>query len=80
MATNQAQDRQKYTNELPTPPEEIHQPSSQTRERAEGVKAYIEGKYAKQKNEEKEKKEAWDKLLIQMDRMQLSAHEKELIK
>lgn len=63
-----------------TPPEQVHQPSNQTRERAEGVKAYIEGKYAKQKNEEKEKKEAWDKLLTQMDRMQLSAHEKELIK
>lgn len=44
------------------------------------MKAYIESKYAKQKNEEKEKKEAWDKLITQMDRMQLSAHEKELIK
>jgi hypothetical protein len=45
------------------------------REKAEGAKAYIERKYAKLKNEEKEKKEgkddldclnfflAWDKLL-----------------
>ena len=28
----------------------------------------------------KEKKEAWDKLMLQMDSMQLSAQEKELIK
>ena len=60
------------------------------REKAEGAKAYIERKYAKLKNEEKEKKEgniemdslvlAWDKLLKQMDKMQLTAEEKELIK
>jgi hypothetical protein len=62
-----------------------------TREKAEGAKAYIERKYAKLKNEEKEKKEgnnllnnsfllAWDKLLKQMDKMNLSPTEKELIK
>lgn len=61
------------------------------REKAEGAKAYIERKYAKLKNEEKEKKEgkiimsfycfvAWDKLLKQMDKMNLTAEEKELIK
>lgn len=44
------------------------------------MKAYIEGKYARQKNDEKEKKEAWDKLTTQMDRMNLSTQEKELIK
>lgn len=54
------------------------QPTNSTKEKAEGVKAYIESKYAKAKNEEKEKKEgmfyypttvrlifvfiAWDKL------------------
>ena len=31
--------------------------NDKTRERAEGAKAYIERKYAKLKNEEKEKKE-----------------------
>ena len=34
----------------------------------------------KMKEEETAKKEAWDKLLKQMDKMQLSATEKELIK
>ena len=33
------------------------QPTSNTRDKAEGAKAYIERKYAKLKNEEKEKKE-----------------------
>ena len=33
------------------------QPTNSTKEKAEGVKAYIESKYAKAKNEEKEKKE-----------------------
>lgn len=68
------------------------QPTNSTKEKAEGVKAYIESKYAKAKNEEKEKKEgtirplftslfiAWDKLNLQMDKMQLSETEKELIK
>lgn len=56
------------------------QPTNSTRERAEGVKQYIESKYAKQKHDDKEKKEAWDKLMLQMDRMQLSSQEKELIK
>ena len=44
------------------------------------MKAYIESKYAKQKTEEIEKKEAWDKLMIKMDQMNLSEQEKELIK
>ena len=38
------------------------QASSQTREKAESAKAYIENKYAKAKYEEKERKDAWDKL------------------
>ena len=33
------------------------QPTQQSREKAEGAKAYIERKYAKLKNEEKEKRE-----------------------
>ena len=44
------------------------------------MKAYIESKYARQKNEEIEKKEAWDKLMVKMDQMNLSDQEKELIK
>ena len=36
------------------------------------MKAYIEQKYAKQKTEETEKKEAWDKLMVKMDQMNLS--------
>ena len=65
------------------------QPTQQSREKAEGAKAYIERKNAKLKNEEKEKREgnhhsikliAWDKLLKQMDKMNLSPTEKELIK
>jgi len=35
----------------------VYQPTQVTREKAEGAKAYIERKYAKLKNEEKEKKE-----------------------
>ena len=38
------------------------QPTNSTRERAEGVKAYIENKYSRLKNEEKEKREAWEHL------------------
>ena len=56
------------------------QASSQTREKAESAKAYIENKYAKSKYEEKERKDAWDKLKHQMNQMNLSDQEKELIK
>jgi serine/threonine kinase 38 len=56
------------------------QASSQTREKAESAKAYIENKYAKAKYEEKERKDAWDKLKHQMNQMNLSEQEKELIK
>ena len=44
------------------------------------MKQYIESKYAKQKHDDREKKEAWDKLLKQMDKMNLSPTEKDLIK
>ena len=56
------------------------QPTNSTRERAEGVKAYIESKYSKMRNEEIEKKEAWDKLMVKMDQLNLSSQEKDLIK
>jgi serine/threonine kinase 38 len=54
--------------------------NKETREKAEQAKAYIEQRYMKMKEEETAKKEAWDKLLRQMDNMKLSATEKELIK
>ena len=44
------------------------------------MKAYIESKYSRMRNEEIEKKEAWDKLMLKMDQLNLSAQEKELIK
>ena len=44
------------------------------------MKAYIESKYSRMHNEEIEKKEAWDKLMLKMDQLNLSAQEKELIK
>jgi len=54
--------------------------NKETMSKVEQAKAYIENKYTKMKEEETVKKEAWDKLIHQMDRMQLSATEKELIK
>ena len=67
------------------------QASGSTREKAEIAKKFIENKYAKLKTEEQEKKEgktipllnsdiAWDKLNKQMEKMNLSSTEKELIK
>ena len=44
------------------------------------MKAYIENKYSKLKNEEREKKEAWDRLQLQMDKMNLPAQQQDLIK
>ena len=38
------------------------QPTPNTREKAEGAKAYIEKKYAKLKDEEKEKKDGTSRL------------------
>ena len=54
--------------------------STKTKEKAEIVKNYIEGKYARKKNEEKERKEGWDLLKAKMDLLNLTPHEKELIK
>lgn len=51
-----------------------------TKEKAASAKAYIENKYAKAKYEERERREAWEKLNQQMKNMRLSEQEKELIK
>jgi hypothetical protein len=42
------------------------------KERAETAKAFIESRYNKLMNEEKERKEAWDMLETKMMRMNLS--------
>ena len=60
-----------------TPKVQIDQ---KTKDKAASAKAYIENKYAKAKYEERERKEAWDKLNTQMKNMRLSEQEKELIK
>ena len=54
--------------------------SDKTKEKAEQVKKYIENKFAKLKSEEQERKEGWDLLNQQMDVLNLTPHEKELIK
>jgi serine/threonine kinase 38 len=54
--------------------------STKTKEKAEIVKGYIESKYARKKNEEKERKEGWDLLKQKMELLNLTPHEKELIK
>ena len=50
------------------------------KERAENAKAFIESRYTKLKNDEKERKEAWDMLESKMMHLNLSEQEKELIK
>lgn len=50
------------------------------KDRAENAKAYIERKYAKLKDEEKERKEAWEMLVKKMEKLNLSEAEQELIK
>jgi len=54
--------------------------SSKTKEKAESVKDYIEAKYQWLKTEESERKEGWDLLKQKMDLLNLTPHEKELIK
>ena len=50
------------------------------KEKAENAKAYIESRYSKLKNNERERKEAWDMLESKMQHLNLSETEKELIK
>jgi hypothetical protein len=58
------------TNEKQVPgPNQI---TKGTKERAEHAKAFIESKYSKLKNDEKERKEAWDMLENKMVRLNLS--------
>ena len=54
--------------------------SSQTKEKAEMAKAFIEQKYTKLKREETERREAWDLLQGKMEEMSLSPDEQDLIK
>ena len=50
------------------------------KERAEAAKAFIESRYSKLKNDEKERKEAWDMLEEKMRKLNLSEMERDLIK
>lgn len=54
--------------------------NKETRDKAEQAKAYIEQKYMKMKESETQKQAAWDRLLRQMDKMNLNQTEKDLIK
>lgn len=54
--------------------------SAKSKEKAEIAKDYIEKKYAKLKEEEFERKKGWDLLKKKMDMLDLTPHEKELIK
>jgi hypothetical protein len=45
--------------------------SAQAREKAESAKAYIERKYAQQKNQDEKRKEAWEILLHVMEKQNL---------
>lgn len=49
--------------------------SQSAKDRAENAKAYIERKYAKLKDEEKERKEAWEMLVKKMEKLNLSEAE-----
>jgi hypothetical protein len=50
------------------------------KERADIAKSYIENKYNKKKNDESERKDAWEMLEHKMNHLNLSEKEKELIK
>jgi len=54
--------------------------SSQTKDKAEAAKAYIERKYQKQLREEQERKEHWGDIIRVMNEMQLSENEQDLIR
>ena len=54
--------------------------ANQTKEKVEAAKSYIERKYTKLKEEEKEKKDHWQQLQSKMHTMNLSLEEQELIK
>jgi len=54
--------------------------SSDTREKAESAKFYIEQKYARLKAEEQKKRSEWEELKQRMEDMSLSTTEQELIK
>jgi len=54
--------------------------SSHTKEKADSAKAYIERKYTKLKNEEKERRDAWEQLQKKMEKLSLTSEEQEQIK
>lgn len=50
------------------------------KEKAQKAKAYIESKYKKMGDEDRERQEAWGKLINQMNLLNLSEAEQEMIK
>jgi len=54
--------------------------SQATKEKADSIKVYIEGKYSKLLQEEKAKKEAWERLRLEMNKAGFSPAEQEMIK
>ena len=67
-------DKQKIT------PSEISKISAETQERAEIAKKYIENKYRKMIDEEKAKKEWWEKMIKNLESYNLSPNEQKVIK
>ena len=62
IAAGQQQAQRPATRNGDQPAHGVSHISQRTKDKAESAKAYIEKKYAKLKNEEKERKEAWDML------------------
>jgi serine/threonine kinase 38 len=54
--------------------------SSQTKERAQQAKEFLEAKYERIKLEQKERQQGFELLNRKMDQLKLTPHEKELIK
>ncbi len=54
--------------------------SQTTKEKADSIKLYIENKYSKMLQEEKAKKDAWERLKMEMNGVGLSPAEQEMIK
>jgi len=54
--------------------------SQETKEKVEVLKSYIEKKYNKLKEEDQIKKEVWESIKIEMEKLNLTNDEQELVK
>ena len=75
---NPAQKAQKNPGNIVFPNKKEIQVSKETKEKAEIAKMYIQEKYQKLLEDEKKKKEYWDKLVSKMKDMNLSANEQQM--